>query len=127
MALTPDQIKQRSSTRAVQDMTPERLSYLINEAKVRIELFTAQPFVDDDSRLEVAHFRLVEAMVLTDNDETLGAEARGIKTETDQGYSWSIERAAITTGSPLVDSMLKQWMAFSQASTNGGNVKAMIL
>lgn len=125
--LTPEKVKQQSSTRAVQDKTPERLSYLIDEAKVRIELFTSRPFADEDSRLEVAHFRLVEAMVLTDNDETLGAEARGIITESDQGYSWSVERAAVTTGSPLVDSMLRQWMSFTAEATDGGNVKAMIL
>ncbi|MED2007010.1 hypothetical protein P4V39_02605 [Brevibacillus borstelensis] len=125
--LTPEKVKQQSSTRAVQEMTPERLSYLIDEAKVRIELFTTRPFVDDDSRLEVAHFRLVEAMALTDNDETLGAEARGITAESDQGYSWSIERAAITTGSPLVDSLLRQWMSFTAEQSQGGNVTAMIL
>ena len=125
--LTPEKVKQRSSTRAVQDKTPERLSYLIDEAKVRIELFTARPFVGDDTRLEVAHFRLVEAMVLTDNDETLGAEARGITAESDQGYSWSVERASVTTGSPLVDSMLRQWMSFTAEAADGGNVKAMIL
>ncbi|GED55453.1 DUF3199 family protein [Brevibacillus borstelensis] len=125
--LTPEKVKQRSSTRAVQDMTPERLSYLIDEAKVRIELFTTRPFVDNDSRLEVAHFRLVEAMALTDNDETLGAEARGITAESDQGYSWSIERAAVTTGSPQVDSLLRQWMCFTAEQSQGGNVTAMIL
>ncbi|MCM3560595.1 hypothetical protein M4D57_18680 [Brevibacillus borstelensis] len=125
--LTPEKVKQQSSTRAVQEMTPERLSYLIDEAKVRIELFTARPFADDDGRLEVAHFRLVEAMALTDNDETLGAEARGIVSESDQGYSWSVERAAVTTGSPLVDSLLRQWMTFTAEATDGGNVKAMIL
>lgn len=125
--LTPEKVKQQSSTRAVQDMTPERLSYLIDEAKVRIELFTARPFADEDSRLEVAHFRLVEAMALTDNDETLGAEARGITAESDQGYSWSIERAAVTTGSSLVDSLLRQWMSFSSEESQGGNVTAMIL
>lgn len=125
--LTPEKVKQQSSTRAVQEMTPERLSYLIDEAKVRIELFTARPFADEDSRLEVAHFRLVEAMALTDNDEVLGAEARGITAESDQGYSWSVERAAVTTGSPLVDSLLRQWMAFTAESTDGGNVKVMLL
>lgn len=125
--LTPEKVKQQSSTRAVEDMTPERLSYLIDEAKVRIELFTTRPFVDNDSRLEVAHFRLVEAMALTDNDETLGAEARGITAESDQGYSWSIERAAVTTGSPLVDSLLRQWMSFTAEQSQGGNVTAMIL
>jgi hypothetical protein len=125
--LTPEKVKQQSSTRAVQEMTPERLSYLIDEAKVRIELFTTRPFVDNDSRLEVAHFRLVEAMALTDNDETLGAEARGITAESDQGYSWSIERAAVTTGSPLVDSLLRQWMSFTADQSQGGNVTAMIL
>lgn len=125
--LTPEKVKQQSSTRAVQDMTPERLSYLIDEAKIRIELFTARPFVDDDSRLEVAHFRLVEAMALTDNDEVLGAEARGITSESDQGYSWSVERAAVTTGSSQVDSLLRQWMAFTAEESDGGNVKAMIL
>ncbi len=125
--LTPEKVKQKSSTRAVQDMTPERLSYLIDEAMVRIELFTTRPFVDADSRLEVAHFRLVEAMALTDNDEVLGAEARGIITESDQGYSWSIDRATITTGSPLVDSMLRQWLAFTTDSSNGGNIKVMLL
>ncbi|USG63988.1 hypothetical protein NDK47_17720 [Brevibacillus ruminantium] len=125
--LTPEKVKQQSSTRAVEDMTPERLSYLIDEAKVRIELFTTRPFVDNDSRLEVAHFRLVEAMALTDNDETLGAEARGITAESDQGYSWSIERAAVTTGSPLVDSLLRQWMCFTAEQSQGGNVTAMIL
>lgn len=125
--LTPEKVKQQSSTRAVQEMTPERLSYLIDEAKTRIELFTARPFVDDDSRLEVAHFRLVEAMALTDNDEVLGAEARGITAESDQGYSWSIERAAVTTGSTLVDSLLRQWMAFTAEANDGGNVKVMLL
>ncbi|WP_425622999.1 hypothetical protein ACPT9H_00380 [Brevibacillus borstelensis] len=125
--LTPEKVKQQSSTRAVQEMTPERLSYLIDEAKVRIELFTTRPFVDDDSRLEVAHFRLVEAMALTDNDETLGAEARGITSESDQGYSWSIERATITTGSALVDSLLRQWMAFTAEASDGGNIKVMLL
>ncbi|MED1954914.1 hypothetical protein [Brevibacillus centrosporus] len=125
--LTPEKVKQQSSTRAVQDMNPERLSYLIDEAKVRIELFTARPFADEDSRLEVAHFRLVEAMALTDNDEVLGAEARGITSESDQGYSWSVDRENVTTGSPLVDSLLRQWMAFSAESTDGGNVKAMLL
>ena len=125
--LTPEKVKRQSSTRAVQDTTPERLSYLIDEAKVRIELFTAQPFVDDDSRLEVAHFRLVEAMALTDNDEVLGAEARGITSESDQGYSWSVDRGSVTTGSPLVDSLLRQWMSFTAEATDGGNVKAMIL
>ncbi|WP_103110796.1 DUF3199 family protein [Brevibacillus reuszeri] len=125
--LIPEQVKQQSSTRAVQEMTPERLSYLINEAKVRIELFTSRSFADEDSRLEVAHFRLVEAMALTDNDETLGAEARGITSESDQGYSWSVDRANVTTGSPLVDSLLRQWMAFTAEATDGGNVKAMVL
>jgi len=125
--LTPVKVKQQSSTRAVQEMTPERISYLIDEAKVRIELFTSRPFVDDDSRLEVAHFRLVEAMALTDNDEVLGAEARGITSESDQGYSWSVERAAVTTGSPLVDSLLRQWMSFTAETSDGGNVRAMIL
>jgi len=125
--LTPEKVKQQSSTRAVQDMTHERLSYLIDEAKVRIELFTSRPFVDDDSRLEVAHFRLVEALALTDNDEVLGAEARGITSESDQGYSWSVERAAVTTGSPLVDSLLRQWMSFTAEASDGGNVRAMIL
>lgn len=125
--LTPEKVKQQSSTRAVQEMTPERLSYLIDEAKVRIELFTARTFADEDSRLEVAHFRLVEAMALTDNDEVLGAEARGITAESDQGYSWSIERAAVTTGSQLVDSLLRQWMSFSAEESQGGNVTAMIL
>lgn len=125
--LTPEKVKQQSSTRAVQDMTPERLSYLIDEAKIRIELFTARPFVDDDSRLEVAHFRLVEAMALTDNDEVLGAEARGIISESDQGYSWSVERATFTTGSALVDSLLRQWMTFIAEASDGGNVRAMLL
>lgn len=125
--LTPEKVKQQSSTRAVQDMTPERLSYLIDEAKIRIELFTARPFVDDDSRLEVAHFRLVEAMALTDNDEVLGAEARGIISESDQGYSWSVERATFTTGSALVDSLLRQWMTFTAEASDGGNVRAMLL
>ncbi|QRG68594.1 DUF3199 family protein [Brevibacillus choshinensis] len=125
--LTPEKVKQQSSTRAVQDMTPERLSYLISEAKIRIELFTSRQFVEDDSRLEVAHFRLVEAMALTDNDETLGAEARGITTESDQGYSWSVERASVTTGSALVDSLLRQWMAFTAEASDGGNVKAILL
>lgn len=125
--LTPEKVKQQSSTRAVQEMTPERLSYLIDEAKVRIELFTSRPFVDDDGRLEVAHFRLVEAMALTDNDEVLGAEARGITSESDQGYSWSVDRAAVTTGSPLVDSLLRQWMAYTAEATDGGNIKVMLL
>ncbi|NRS51785.1 DUF3199 family protein [Brevibacillus sp. HB2.2] len=125
--LTSEKVKQQSSTRAVQDKTPERLSYLISEAKVRIELFTSRPFVDEDARLEVAHFRLVEAMALTDNDEVLGAEARGIMSESDQGYSWSVERATVTTGSSLVDSMLRQWMSFTTEATDGGNVKAMLL
>lgn len=125
--LTADKVKQQSSTRAVQEMTPERLSYLIDEAKIRIELFTSRPFIADDSRLEVAHFRLVEAMALTDNDEVLGAEARGITSESDQGYSWSVERASVTTGSTLVDSLLRQWMAFTAESTDGGNVKVMLL
>ncbi|MBY0052283.1 DUF3199 family protein [Brevibacillus agri] len=125
--LTPEKVKEQSSTRAVQEMTPERLTYLIDEAKVRIELFTSRPFADDDSRLEVAHFRLVEAMVLTDNDEVLGAEARGITSESDQGYSWSVDRAAVTTGSPLVDSLLRQWMAYTAEATDGGNIKVMLL
>ena len=125
--LTPEKVKQQSSTRAVQDKAPERLSYLIDEAKVRIELFTSRPFDDTDNRLETAHFRLVEAMSLTDNDEVLGAEARGITSESDQGYSWSVDRAAVTTGSPLVDSLLRQWMAFKAESTDGGNIRAMIL
>lgn len=125
--LTPEKVKQQSSTRAVQDTTPERLSYLIDEAKVRIELFTSRAFDETDARLETAHFRLVEAMALTDNDEVLGAEARGITSESDQGYSWSIERAAVSTGSPLVDSLLRQWMAFTAEASEGGNVKAMIL
>ncbi|MFI8714442.1 hypothetical protein [Brevibacillus brevis] len=125
--LTTEKVKQQSSTRAVQEKTPERLSYLIGEAKVRIELFTSRPFVENDARLEVAHFRLVEAMALTDNDEVLGAEARGIMSESDQGYSWSVDRAAVTTGSPLVDSLLRQWMSFTAEATDGGNVKAMIL
>ncbi|MED1802248.1 DUF3199 family protein [Brevibacillus porteri] len=125
--LTSEKVKKQSSTRAVRDSTPERLSYLISEARVRIELFTSRPFVDDDARLEVAHFRLVEGMALTDNDEVLGAEARGIMSESDQGYSWSVERAAVTTGSPLVDSLLRQWMSFTAETTDGGNVKAMIL
>ncbi|MED4581872.1 hypothetical protein P9578_03665 [Brevibacillus choshinensis] len=125
--LKPEKVKQQSSTRAVQDMTPERLSYLIEEAKVRIELFTSRQYVDEDSRLEVAHFRLVEAMALTDNDEILGAEARGITTESDQGYSWAVDRANVTTGSPLVDSLLRQWMAFTAEASDGGNVKAMLL
>ncbi|WP_409177493.1 hypothetical protein [Brevibacillus fortis] len=125
--LTVEKVKQQSSTRAVRDSTPERLSYLISEAKVRIELFTSRQFVEDDARLEVAHFRLVEAMALTDNDEVLGAEARGITSESDQGYSWSIEKAKVTTGSQLVDSMLVQWMSFTAEATAGGNVKAMIL
>lgn len=125
--LTPEKVKKQSSTRAVQEMSPERLSYLIGEAMVRIELFTSRPFVDDDSRLETAHFRLVEAMVLTDNDEVLGAEARGINSESDQGYSWSIERATVTTGSSLVDSLLRQWMKFTVKSSDGGNIKVMLL
>ncbi|KMZ42515.1 hypothetical protein AC624_16065 [Bacillus sp. FJAT-27238] len=125
--ITAEKVKQQSSTRAVQEKTPERLSYLIGEAKVRIELFTSRPFVENDARLEVAHFRLVEAMALTDNDEVLGAEARGIMSESDQGYSWSVDRAAVTTGSPLVDSLLRQWMSFTAEATDGGNVKAMIL
>ncbi|EMT54241.1 hypothetical protein I532_01505 [Brevibacillus borstelensis AK1] len=125
--LTPEKVKQQSSTRAVQDMSAERLSYLIDEAKIRIELFTNRTFVDDDSRLEVAHFRMVEAMALTDNDEVLGAEARGIISESDQGYSWSIDRATITTGSPLVDSMLRQWLACKTDSTDSGNIKVMLL
>jgi hypothetical protein len=108
-------------------MSAERLSYLIDEAKIRIELFTNRTFVDDDSRLEVAHFRMVEAMALTDNDEVLGAEARGIISESDQGYSWSIDRATITTGSPLVDSMLRQWLACKTDSTDSGNIKVMLL
>lgn len=125
--LMPEKVKQQSSTRAVQEMTPERLSYLIDEAKVRIELFTSRPFVEDDSRLEVTHFRLVEAMALTDNDEVLGAEARGITSESDQGYSWSVDRASVTTGSQLVDSLLRQWMAFTAETTKGGTIKAMLL
>ncbi|QRG65253.1 DUF3199 family protein [Brevibacillus choshinensis] len=125
--LTPEKVKEQSSTRAVQEMTPERLSYLVDEAQVRIELFTIRQYVEDDSRLEVAHFRLVEAMALTDNDETLGAEARGITSESDQGYTWSVERASVTTGSPLVDSLLRQWMAFTAEASDGGNVKAMLL
>lgn len=125
--LTPEKVKEQSSTRAVQDMNPERLSYLIDEAMVRIELFTTREYVEADTRLEVAHFRLVEAMALTDNDETLGAEARGITSESDQGYSWSVDRAAVTTGSPLVDSLLRQWMAFTVEASDGGNVKAMLL
>lgn len=125
--LTPEKVKQQSSTRAVQDTTPERLSYLIDEAKVRIELFTSRVFDETDARLETAHFRLIEAMALTDNDEVLGAEARGITSESDQGYSWSVDRGAVTTGSPLVDSMLRQWMSFTAEATEGGNVKAMIL
>lgn len=125
--LTPEKVKQQSSTRAVQEVTSERLSHLIDEAKVRIELFTSRQYVEDDGRLEVAHFRLVEAMTLTDNDEVLGAEARGITAESDQGYSWSVDRAAVTTGSPLVDSLLRQWMAFTAEASEGGNVKAMLL
>ncbi|MCR8987929.1 hypothetical protein NW801_23355 [Brevibacillus laterosporus] len=125
--LTPKKVKEQSNTRAVQDMKPDRLSYLIDEAKVRIELFTARHFVSDDNRLEVAHFRLVEAMALTDNEEVLGAEARGITSESDQGYSWSIERANVTTGSSLVDSMLRQWMTLVSVQGNKGNIKVMIL
>jgi len=125
--LTPDKVKQQSITKAVQDKTPERLSYLIDEAKVRIELFTSRPFDESDTRLEIAHFRLVEAMALTDNEATLGAEARGITAESDQGYSWSIERATITTGSPLVDSMLRQWLAFTAETRDGGQLKVSLL
>jgi hypothetical protein len=125
--LTPDKVKEQSITKAVQDKTPERLSYLIEEAKVRIELFTSRPFDDADARLEVAHFRLVEAMALTDNEAALGADARGITAESDQGYSWSIERATVTTGSPFVDSLLRQWMAFTAETKDGGTLRVSLL
>ncbi|MED4749944.1 hypothetical protein [Brevibacillus choshinensis] len=125
--LTPEKVNQQSSTRAVQEKAHERLSYLIDEAKVRIELFTSRPFDDADNRLEIPHFRLVEAMVLTDTEEALGADARGFTSESDQGYSWSIERAAITTGSPLVDSLLRQWVSFTAETSNGGNITVQLL
>ncbi len=125
--LTPAQIVEKSSTTAVRDMTPERLQVLLDEAVVRIELFTARPYPEADKRLDMALFRLVEALALTDNEETLGAEARGITSESDQGYSWSKETASITTGSAIVDSLLRQWMTFTAETTEGGNVKARLL
>ncbi|UFJ42030.1 hypothetical protein LOK74_05895 [Brevibacillus humidisoli] len=123
--LTPEQVKQWSSTRVAAEKTTDRLQYLIDEAKLRIELFAARPFVEGDSRLAMIHFRLVESMALTDNDESLGLDARGIVSEGDLGYSYTINREAVTTGFPLIDSLLRQWMTYVDQQTDGGTTQAM--
>lgn len=128
--ITPEQVQKMSSTPTVKNMELERIQILLDEALIRIELFiTGFLFDEADRTLQLAHFRLTEALALTDNEEALGADARGIVSESDSGYAYQRQLSKVSTGNQLVDGILKQWMHKQQVISRGGtgNVGAELL